>query len=121
LVKERAHFVKEIWDQSKFFFVAPAEYDAKAVQKRWKAETPAQLTELIQVLTDIDDFSSENTEKIVIDWITSKEYNLGGVMNAFRISVVGEAKGPHMFDITAIIGKNETIQRIQRAINNIIK
>jgi len=121
LVKERAHFVKEIWDQSKFFFVSPVEYDAKAVQKRWKAETPAQLTELIQVLTGIDDFSSENTEKIVIDWITSKEYNLGGVMNAFRISVVGEAKGPHMFDITAIIGKSETIQRIQRAINNINK
>jgi len=121
LVKERAHFVKDIWDQSKFFFVAPTDYDAKAVQKRWKDETPAQLTELIQVLTDIDDFSSENTEKIVIDWITSKEYNLGGVMNAFRISVVGEAKGPHMFDITAIIGKNETIQRIEHSIINIKK
>ena len=121
LVKERSGFVYELWDQSKFFFVAPTEYDAKAIQKRWKAETPAQLSELIQVLTNIEDFSSENTEKIVIDWITSKEYNLGGVMNAFRISVVGEAKGPHMFDITTIIGKDETIHRIDRAINNINK
>ena len=121
LVKERSGFVYELWNQSKFFFVAPTEYDAKAIQKRWKEETPAQLTELIKVLTDIEDFSSENTEKIVIDWITSKEYNLGGVMNAFRLSVVGEAKGPHMFDITAIIGKDETIQRIERAIINIKK
>ena len=120
LVKERAGFIKDLWDQSRFFFIAPTEYDPKAIQKRWKAETPSQLAELITILTYIDDFSSINTEKIVIDWITSKEYNMGGVMNAFRLSVVGEAKGPHMFDITAIIGKNETIQRIQRAINTII-
>ena len=119
LVKERAGFINELWDQSKYFFIAPTEYDTKTIQKRWKAETPAQLTELTGILTDIDDFTSENTEKIVIDWITSKEYNMGGVMNAFRLSVVGEAKGPHMFDITALIGKNETIQRIQRAINTI--
>jgi glutamyl-tRNA synthetase len=119
LVKERAGFINELWDQSKFFFVAPTEYDQKTVQKRWKAETPSQLTELIKVLADIDDFSSINTEKIVIDWITSKEYNLGGVMNAFRLSVVGEGKGPHMFDITAVIGKAETIKRIQRAIQTI--
>ena len=120
LVKERVGFIKDIWDQSRFFFIAPTEYDPKTIQKRWKAETPLQLTELINILTDIDDFSSVNTEKIVIDWITSREYNMGGVMNAFRLSVVGEAKGPHMFDITAVIGKNETIQRIQRAINIII-
>ena len=120
LVKERAGFIKDLWDQSRFFFIAPTEYDPKTIQKRWKAETPSQLAELITILTDIDNFSSINTEKIVIDWITSKEYNMGGVMNAFRLSVVGEAKGPHMFDITAIIGKNETIQRIQRAINTII-
>jgi glutamyl-tRNA synthetase len=119
LVKERAGFIKDLWDQSRFFFIAPTEYDPKTIQKRWKAETPKQLTELINILTDIDDFSSTNTEKIVIDWITSKEYNMGGVMNTFRLSVVGEAKGPHMFDITAVIGKNETIQRIQRAINTI--
>ena len=119
LVKERAGFVKELWDQSKFFFIAPTEYDAKTIQKRWKVETPAQLTELIKILTDIDDFSTENTEKIVIDWITAKEYNLGGIMNAFRLSVVGEGKGPHMFDIIEVIGKEETIQRIQRAINTI--
>jgi len=119
LVKERANFVTDLWLQSSYFFVAPTEYDAKTIQKRWKVETPAMMTELIEVLTGIDDFSSEKTEEVVINWITVREYNLGGVMNAFRLSVVGEGKGAHMFDIIAIIGKDETIQRIQRAIHTI--
>lgn len=119
LVKERVNFVNELWDQSAFFFVAPTEYDTKTVQKRWKTETPIQMTELIDVLKNIDDFTPENTEEIVKEWITLKEYNLGGIMNAFRLSVVGEPKGPHMFDIIAIIGRDETIGRIKRAVNNI--
>ena len=119
LVKERANFVNELWDQSAFFFVAPTEYDAKTIQKRWKEETPTQLSELIEILKNIEDFEPENTEEIVKEWITSKDYNLGGIMNAFRLSVVGEPKGPHMFDIITVIGKEETISRLQRAINNI--
>ena len=99
-----------------FFFIAPAEYDPKTVQKRWKAETPDQITELIEVLNGIVDFSAENTEEIVKEWISTKEYNLGGVMNAFRLSLVGEPKGPHIFDIIEILGKNETISRLKKAI-----
>lgn len=116
LVRERANFVNDLWGQSSFFFVAPESYDEKTVQKRWKPETPVQMTELIAVLEGIEDFSATNTEEIVKEWITSKEYNLGAIMNAFRLSVVGESKGPHMFDITAVIGKQETIERIKRAI-----
>jgi glutamyl-tRNA synthetase len=116
LVKERANFVNELWSQSGFFFVAPTEYNAKTIQKRWKSETPAQLTELMEVLNGIADFSPENTENSVKEWITAKEYNLGGIMNAFRLSIVGEPKGPHMFDIIAIIGKEETISRLKKAI-----
>ena len=119
LVKERANFVTDLWLQSSFFFVAPTLYDEKTIKKRWKAETPQQMLELISVLSEIEDFSSEKAEKIVIDWITVKEYNMGGVMNAFRLAIVGEGKGPHMFDITELIGKEETIKRIQRAVNNI--
>jgi glutamyl-tRNA synthetase len=89
------------------------------VQKRWKAETPDQLTELCDVLAVIDDFGAENTEEIVKAWITANEYNLGAIMNAFRLSLVGEPKGPHIFDITAIIGKDETIARIRKAISSI--
>jgi glutamyl-tRNA synthetase len=119
LVKERANFVTELWNQSHFFFVAPMEYDAKTVQKRWKSETPEQLTELIAVLENIFDFTPENTEEIVKEWITTKEYNLGGVMNAFRLSIVGESKGPHMFEIIAVLGKEETIRRLKKAIETI--
>ncbi|MDR3651985.1 MAG: glutamate--tRNA ligase [Paludibacter sp.] len=119
LIKERVNFVTELWNQSSFFFVAPTEYDSKTIQKRWKAETPTQLIELVEVLKAVSDFAPEITEEIVKEWIAAKEYNLGGIMNAFRLSVVGEPKGPHMFDIIAIIGKDETIERIERAINTI--
>lgn len=121
LVKERVNFVKELWDQSFFFFRAPVEYDEKTVKKRWKDETPAQLGELIEILNGITDFSAHNQEEIVKAWIEDKGYHLGNIMNAFRLAVVGESKGPHMFDITAAIGKEETIIRLQRAIAEIKK
>lgn len=119
LMKERVNFVKELWDQASFFFIAPASYDEKTVKKRWKKESPAQLTELINVLRDIDDFSSENQEIRVKQWIEEKNYPLGSIMNAFRLAVVGESKGPHMFDITSLLGKQETICRLTTAIKNI--
>lgn len=116
LVKERVNFVKELWDQSFFFFIAPTSYDEKVVKKRWKEESPAQLTELIDVIKNIEDFSAHNQEEIVKAWIESKAYHLGNIMNAFRLAIVGESKGPHMFDITATIGKAETIKRLEKAI-----
>ena len=119
LVKERVSFVKELWDQSFFFFVAPVSYDEKVVKKRWKEDSPAQMTELVDVLKNIDDFSAHNQEEIVKAWIESKAYHLGNVMNAFRLAVVGESKGPHMFDITAAIGKCETVARLQKAVQDI--
>ncbi len=119
LVKERVNFIKELWEQSSFFFKAPKSYDEKVVKKRWKAETPEQMTKLAEVLTAIDDFSAENQERIVKQWIADNEYNLGGVMNAFRLAIVGESKGPHMFDITAILGKEETVARIKTAVDTI--
>ncbi|NDV68787.1 glutamate--tRNA ligase [Dysgonomonas sp. 25] len=119
LVKERVSFVKELWDQASFFFVAPAAYDEKTVKKRWKEETPAQLGELIDVLKGIGDFSAHHQEEVVKGWIETKGYHLGNIMNAFRLALVGESKGPHMFDITAAIGKEETIRRLEAAIKNI--
>jgi glutamyl-tRNA synthetase len=119
LVKERVSFVKELWDQSSCFFVAPAAYDEKVVKKRWKEDSPAQMKELVEVLQGISDFSSHNQEEIVKAWIESKEYHLGNIMNAFRLAVVGESKGPHMFDITATIGKEETIARLEKAIERL--
>ncbi len=117
LVKERCTFVSDLWEQSSFFFIAPTEYDEKTVQKRWKAETPAQMQELADLLNNIEDFSSINLEEKTKAWIAEKEYNLGSVMNAFRLALVGAPKGPHLFDIAEIIGKAETIARIERAIS----
>ena len=117
LVKGRVNFVKELWDQTRFFFVAPTEYAAKDVKKRWSEDTPRIMTELMDVLRRIGDFSSKPSEDIVIGWITERGYHMGNVMNAFRLSVVGECKGPHMFDIAELIGKEETLARIQRAVD----
>jgi glutamyl-tRNA synthetase len=99
-----------------FFFVAPTEYDEKTAKKRWKEDSAQQLSELMQVLEGIDDFSLENQEKIVHAWIEEKEYKLGNIMNAWRLTLVGEGKGPGMFDISAFLGKEETLRRMKRAI-----
>lgn len=119
LVKSRISFVKDLWEQSKFFFQAPSEFSEKDVKKRWKEDTPVILNELIGVLEGINDFSSKASEDIVLGWITEKGYHMGNVMNAFRLTVVGECKGPHMFDITELIGKDETICRIHKGIETI--
>ena len=119
LVKERAHFVKEIWDQSYFFFASPTEYDTKTTKKVWKEQTPEMMRDLASVLNSIQDFTSAKTEEIVKAWIQEKELSMGLVMNAFRLSLVGAPKGPHLFDILEIIGKDETLARINKAINTI--
>jgi len=116
LIKERATFVSDFWDLSSFFFQAPTEYDTKASKKAWKQDTSVLMQELVSVLNGIEDFSSENTENIVKQWITTKEIGFGKVMQPFRLSLVGAMKGPHVFDITSLIGKKETIQRIEKAI-----
>ena len=116
LVKGRVNFVKELWSQARFFFVAPTAYAEKDVKKRWSEETPRIMGELMEVLKSIEDFSSKPAEEVVIGWITEKGYHMGNVMNAFRLAVVGECKGPHMFDITELLGKEETLVRIERAV-----
>lgn len=119
MVKGRVELVPELWDQADFFFTAPTEYAPKDVKKRWSAEMPGIMEELIGVLEGIEDMSSANAEKIVLDWIASKGYHLGNVMNAFRLAVVGACRGPHMFDITELMPREEVIARIHRAIDTI--
>ena len=119
MVKSRANFVNDIWDQSKFFFVAPTEYAEKDIRKRWKAETPHLMEELIGVLESLESWESAKAEPVVLGWITDHDYHMGNVMNAFRLAVVGECKGPHMFYITELLGKDETVARLHRAIGAI--
>ncbi|MEN8187554.1 MAG: glutamate--tRNA ligase [Bacteroidota bacterium] len=119
LIKERATFVSDFWELSDYFFVAPTEYDKKASKKAWKADTPELMKGLIEVLRSIDDFSSKNVESIVKEWITSKEIGFGKVMQPFRLSLVGAMQGPHLYDISEMLGKEETINRIETAIDKL--
>lgn len=121
MIKGRINFVRDLWEQGDFFFKAPETYAEKDVKKRWSEDTPRIMAELIEVIRQIDDMTSANAEKIVLDWIASKEYHLGNVMNAFRLAVVGACRGPHMFDITELMPKEEVIKRINNAIDNIKK
>ena len=116
MMKDRVNFVKELWPLCSFFFIAPTEYDEKTVKKRWKADSAKVMGELADVLEAIDDFSVEGQEPVVMKWVEEKGYKLGDVMNAFRLTLVGIGKGPGMFDISAFLGKEETLKRIRKAI-----
>jgi len=116
-IKERMVFPHDFWDQAAYFFAAPDQYDAKTVAKRWKPESAAQLTELVDLLERINDYSNpEAIESEVKAWIEQKSYKMGLIMNAFRLALVGEGKGPGMFDIVCLLGKEETLQRLRKAI-----
>ena len=119
MMKDRVNFVSELWPLCSFFFVAPAEYDEKTRRKRWKEDSARVMGELAQVLGGIADFSVAGQEPIVEQWIQDKGYKLGDVMNAWRLALVGEGKGPGMFDISAFLGKDETIARMKRAIDTL--
>ena len=116
MMKDRVSFVNELWPLCSFFFIAPTEYDEKTVKKRWKENSAAVMKELANVLEGIEDFSVEGQEPVVKTWVEENEYKLGDVMNAFRLALVGEGKGPGMFDISAFLGKEETLKRLRRAI-----
>ena len=116
MMKDRVSFVKELWELCSFFFIAPLTYDEKTVKKRWKEYSAQQMAELADVLEGIEDFTVEGQEPVVMNWVEQKGYKLGDVMNAFRLTLVGIGKGPGMFDISAFLGKEETLKRIRRAI-----
>jgi len=135
LTKDRVNFVPELWEQVNFFFVAPTEYDEKSLKKRWKEESPRHMQELLALLETVseDDWhkSYETTDDngnavtrwhlddVVMPWIAAHEYGVGIVMNAFRICLVGAARGPHIWEITNILGKAETLKRVKTAIEAI--
>ncbi|HRE77882.1 MAG TPA: glutamate--tRNA ligase [Flavobacterium sp.] len=117
-IKERANFVSDFWELADYFFVAPTSYDEKA-SKNWKEETPVLMKQVIEVLESINDFTSLNIETILKDWMTTNEIGMGKVMQPLRLSLVGALKGPHLFDIIELIGKEETVKRILKAIEKI--
>lgn len=116
LTKDRVNFVPELWEQTNFFFVAPTEYDEKSLAKRWKEDSPKHMRELLAILEAQDDWSAEALDSTVMGWIAEKEYGVGIVMNAFRICLVGAARGPHIWAITDVLGKAETLARVRAAL-----
>lgn len=116
LVKERIGFVSELWDQLSFFFVAPTEYDAKVVKKRWKGDVPAFMAELTTVLNDVSDWKADAIKDAISAQIEAKGLGFGLVMNAFRLALVGGGFGPDLMIIAELIGKEETVARVKKAV-----
>lgn len=116
LMKSRVNFVAELWDLCKFFFVTPTEYEEKTRKKRWKEDSPEMMLKLADLLEGLDDFSLEHQEQVVMKWIEDNGYHTGNIMNAFRLALVGDGIGPHMFDISAFLGKEETVSRLRKAV-----
>ena len=119
LTKDRVNFVSELWEQVNFFFVAPTEYDEKSLKKRWKEDSPKHMTEMLALLEAHDDWSAEGLDNLIMPWIAEKEYGVGIVMNAFRICLVGAARGPHIWNITDVLGKEETLRRVRTALDKL--
>ena len=118
LIKERASFISEFWDLSRFFFEAPKTYDEKASKKAFKEGTKELMVELISIVNSIEDFSIENLQSNIKNWITSNDIGFGKVMMPLRLALVGALKGPEVFDIMFMIGKAETVKRIESAIHS---
>ncbi len=119
MVKERADFVNDIWDHSSFFFTAPESYDPKVVKKRWKENTAEIMNGLLGIIHKCEPFNAENLESSVKAYIEKNELGMGAVMNAWRLMLVGESKGPGLFDISVMIGKEETIRRMKKALEKL--
>ncbi len=116
LVRERITFIGDLWEESAFFFIAPETYDKDAVSKRWKPETAQMLTDICPQLELLGHLPVDEAETKIKEWINEKGYGMGNVMNALRLALVGELKGPSVFDIIAVLGTDETQRRIERAV-----
>ena len=119
LIKERADFISDLWDQSWFFFQAPGEYDEQVVKKRWNEQTPELMQSLAEILEGISPFTAESIEEIVKGEINAREWGMGAVMNAWRLLLVGTSMGPSLFHMAEILGKEEVIRRIKAGIQRL--
>jgi len=119
IIKPRISFLHEVWEQSWFFFIAPSSYDPTVVKKRWKEDTPRQLTLVADALAECEPFTPESVESIVKKVISDHQWGMGAIMNAWRLLLGGEAKGPGLFDLAAFLGKEEVIRRMKNGIDTI--
>ena len=118
-LKERATFVKDMWEEGKYYFVAPTSYDEKIIRKKWKEDTPRLLSELKNRIEAISDFNSENIEKEFRSYLEEKDLGMGKLLPIFRLSLTGLGMGPSLFDIAALLGKKESVNRMETALKTI--
>jgi len=118
-LKERATFVKDMWEEGKYYFAAPTSYDEKTIRKKWKEDTPKYVSELKDKLSVLSDFSSENIEVEFKDYLEENELGMGRLLPAFRVCLTGLGMGPSLFDIASLLGKEETIKRMETALEKI--
>jgi glutamyl-tRNA synthetase len=116
MVKERVHFVSELWEQTSFFFEAPHSYDEKVTRKRWKGSIPSFMVDVTTLLGNLSEWKADVLKQAVSDLITTREANFGAVMNAMRLALVGGSFGPDLFTIVEVLGKKEVLQRLNKAI-----
>ena len=119
MMKERISFPSELWDQTHYFFVAPTQYDPKAVAKRWKPGMTTHMAKVIEILNTVPFEYDAIHQALLEDYIKGNELNMGQIMNSLRLAVVGTTVGPDMLTLVMTIGKEETIARVQRAIDTL--
>ncbi len=118
-IKERCEFVSDLWEQSSYFFEAPESYDEKTVKKRWKEDTPDKLKEISGLFESVSDWNAEAIKEAFSSFMNEKEWGFGVIMNPLRLSLVGGNMGPDLFVICELLGKEETVSRINTAIEKI--
>ena len=116
--KRNISFVSDLWPLTRFFFVAPSAFDAedKFIRKNWKEGTAAEMQQLADVLSGIDDFTLEGQKAVVDAWAEQTGIK---PWNAWRICLVGEGQGPDMYELAAFLGKAETLRRMKHAIDTL--
>ncbi len=121
IIKPRIDFFHEVWEESWIFFQAPDAYDPAVVKKRWKEDTPVIMEQLSEALEQCEPFTAESVETCVKEAITNNEWGMGAIMNAWRLLLVGAAKGPGLFDLAAFLGRDEVISRMRKGIVELVK
>ncbi len=113
IIKPRINFIREVWDQSCFFFQAPSAYDPGVIKKRWKEDTSGKMSKLMDALIDCEPFTAESVETVVKKLITESEWGMGAIMNVWRLLLVGGSSGPGLFTLAAFLGREEVIDRMK--------
>ncbi len=112
LLKERANFIRDIFEQGKFFYIAPDSYDEKAVSKAWKEDSAELIAEFSSELNNLSEFNHENIHEVIQHFVQTKSIGFGKLMMPVRLAMVGSLQGPDVPLIMELLGKEEVLSRL---------